>query len=74
MNLDVSRICENVLMQQIQRESVFGQQNNPLLGADPFGEEGAWWAGPDLNRRSSPREGDVPWSHQKVNQLDYRPS
>ena len=20
-----------------------------------------WWAGPDLNRRPSPREGDVPW-------------
>jgi hypothetical protein len=26
-----------------------------------------WWAGPDLNRRSSPREGDV------LTELDYRP-
>ena len=26
-----------------------------------------WWAGPDSNRRSSPREGDV------LTKLDYRP-
>jgi hypothetical protein len=29
--------------------------------------ENTEWAGPDLNRRSSPREGDV------LTELDYRP-
>ena len=31
-------------------------------------EKTKMWAGPDLNRRSSPREGDV------LAELDYRPS
>ncbi len=31
-----------------------------------------WWAGPDLNRRSSPREGDV-MAMLFLTTLDYRP-
>ena len=42
--LNISRICEEDLKQAVQDEAFL---------------RALWWAGPDLNRRPSPREGDV---------------
>ena len=42
--LNISRICEQALKQAVQDEAFLRT---------------VWWAGPDLNRRPSPREGDV---------------
>ena len=45
--LNISRICEQALILALQK------------GGDRGTVGSWWWAGPDSNRRSSPREGDV---------------
>jgi post-segregation antitoxin (ccd killing protein) len=79
LGLNVSKVCENALKEAVRRLERPKTETNggtntqgSFLGESSFTKEGSWWAGPDLNRRSSPREGDVPWPFV-VSQLDHRP-
>jgi len=54
LGLNVSKICENALKEAIKRmENADCQEKGGIgtVGSD-------WWAGPDLNRRPSPRQVD----------------
>ena len=53
LGLNISRIAENALKQAINR--INGAYSKKEDVSKPI----FWWAGPDLNQRSSPREGDV---------------
>ena len=53
LGLNISRIAENALKQAINRI------NGAYSKKETNSNLNRWWAGPDLNRRSSPREGDV---------------
>ena len=60
--LNISKIAENALKSYIERlEGVKTETNGGprFLGEASFTKEGSKWARPDLNQRSSPREGDV---------------
>jgi len=51
LGFNLSKTFENHLKQLVSHvDGVYAQTNSH-----------DWWAGPDLNRRPSPREGDVPW-------------
>ena len=67
LGLNVSKVCENALKEAVRRLERPKTETNggthtlrSFLGETSFTKEGSWWAGPDLNRRPSPREGDVP--------------
>ncbi len=64
--LDISRIAERALFSVINRLESQSHGSSEFLGELSF-QKKVQWAGPDLNRRSSPREGDV------LAELDYRP-
>jgi hypothetical protein len=68
IGLNLSKTLENTLIQVIEAQnkpfSPIGEKNVGTRSV-PLRQE---WAGPDLNRRSSPREGDV------LTTLDYRPA
>ena len=53
LGLNISRIAENALKQAINRI------NEAYSKKEDVSKSIFWWAGPDLNRRPSPREGDV---------------
>ena len=53
LGLNISRIAENALKQAINR--IDGANSKK----ETISKTNLWWAGPDLNRRPSPREGDV---------------
>ena len=63
LGLNVSKICENALKEAIKRMESTDCQEKGSIGT--VGSN--WWAGPDLNRRPSPRKGDV------LTTLDDRP-
>ncbi len=61
--LNVSKIAENALKEYIRRLEGSSQRtetNGGYVDTRSVSQQ-PWWAGPDLNRRPSPREGDVPW-------------
>ncbi len=73
IGLNVSQFCENALREAIKKLEKPKTMTNggtntqrSFLGEASFTKEGSWWAGPDLNRRSSPREGDVPWPLRRL--------
>ena len=70
LGLSVSKVSENALKEAIRRLQTPVPEtdtNGGYIDAPSASLPQAWWAGPDLNRRSSPREGDV------LTTLDYRP-
>ena len=79
LGLNMSKISENALKEYIKRltkPKTMTNGGNPSFslseGSLSEKEKVHWWAGPDSNRRPSPREGDVLWP-LRVNQLDHRP-
>jgi len=67
LGLNMSKISENALKEYIKRLTKPKTMTNggtstrrSFLNECSFTKENSWWAGPDLNRRPSPREGDVP--------------
>ena len=80
LGLNMSKISENALKEYIKRLTKPKTMTNggtytqrSRLNECSSTKENSWWAGPDLNRRPSPREGDVLWPFV-VNQLDHRPA
>ena len=68
LGLNVSKVCENALKEAVRRlerprtETNGGEHTFSLSeGSLSEKEKVHWWAGPDSNRRPSPREGDVLW-------------
>jgi post-segregation antitoxin (ccd killing protein) len=60
--LNMSKVAENALKEYIRRLEGSSQQtetNGGYADTRSVSHQHDWWAGPDLNRRSSPREGDV---------------
>ena len=71
IGLNVSQFCENALKQAIkalEQTKIQTETNGGYIDTRSVSFPQDWWAGPDLNRRSSPREGDV------LTTLDYRPA
>ena len=76
LGLNVSKTAENALKEAIKRLQTPVQQtetNGGYVDARSASLPPQWWAGPDLNRRSSPREGDV-IVMLVLTTLDYRPA
>ena len=65
LGLNISQVCRNALKDAIRRLETPNPLNITSEGG--LGTAGSEWAGPDLNRRSSPCEGDV------ITTLDHRP-
>jgi hypothetical protein len=64
LGFNLSKIFENHLKQLLEQFSQVDSSNN--IGNN--GNVGAWWAGPDLNRRPLARKANV------LTKLDDRPS
>ena len=58
LGLNLSKTCENCLIRSIKAlETAYGENNN--INHHENSIKRVEWAEPDLNRRSSPRQGDI---------------
>jgi post-segregation antitoxin (ccd killing protein) len=58
IGLNLSKTCENCLIRSIKAlETTYGENNNGNSHENSI--KRVEWAEPDLNQRSSPRQGDI---------------